>query len=122
MLFTVENAAAMAKRSHAPNSLRNLKPAPVIEETQTAIQSANTKDGARVEIELANVQGQVALASNRLTKALSDPKATSMDLDRLTRVLATLREDERKLSGRSLPPTVKASAQKAKPRGMVQEG
>ncbi len=68
------------------------------------------------ERELKNARKAVALLSTRLLAALSDPEMTPVDIERLQRSLSSAREDERKLAGRSLPPTVKATQAKPSSR------
>lgn len=66
------------------------------------------------EANLTCTRDQITLLTKRLTAALKNLETPSMDIDRLVRSLASLREDERKLSGRSLPPVLKAVQSKEK--------
>lgn len=115
-LFTKENAAEFAKRSHAPTSARyaakiELPTDPVPADKETA-----DADEFR-RLRLARVRKQLDKIDGMLAKE-SDPGK----IDRLASAAIRLNEQERQLSNRSLPPTLKASQVKSKrqPSGGVE--
>lgn len=111
MLINSSNARAMAARSAEVRKRRKLAAGPMAAPTAGLREDAESQ-AAFIEQSLSRVRGQITLLSNRLTVELQNPKADPMTIDRLTRSVSALEETERKLSGRSLPPTIKASPPK----------
>ncbi len=107
--FTTASGSETAKRRWDAERLRKEQQASGKGSPQVDTEANEDARARLLKKQLDEVQEQVALASNRLTNALSDPKASTMDIDRLTRSYATLLERERIIAGRSLPPTVKAT-------------
>lgn len=101
--FTSETAAHHAKKSHEPYSARFVKPIDVDYEGQET-------DEFRRE-RLAIVRAQLK-RFDRLLAANDDPNK----LDRLVSAIAKLNEVERQLSGRPMPPTIKAGGKPSKTR------
>jgi hypothetical protein len=99
MPFTADNAAAAARKSHAPESARfRPKPAP------PACNDVQPADGYALK-SLLRVRAQLDLVNAALTAQLSKPK-TKLDaqaVDRLAAAQMRLAEQERILDGRPLP-------------------
>lgn len=112
MLITAETAREMAKRSVEARAAKKEELAQSLAAAQAQTSTGDSVEDlarAKLETELKNAQNQVALLSKRLTNALEDDGTPPIDVERLQRSLSSAREDERKLAGRSLPPTVKAA-------------
>lgn len=93
--FNSETARLAAIKSHAPTSARNVQPVEVDTEAQQA-------DEFR-RLRLARVRAQLT----SIDKMLADEKDPGK-LDRLASASIRLNEQERQLSNRSLPATIKA--------------
>ncbi len=112
-LFTVANAAEMARRSHAPGSARFRLPEPEKPQPQLIPQSAMDADDfasrrlMRVREQLQRLDDLAALAV--------EPKALKELADATTR----LAEQERILAGRPLPGSRRPSAEPKQPRSWI---
>jgi hypothetical protein len=99
MAFTKENARACALKSHEPTSARFVHP------VEPANEATEADEFRRMR--LARVRAQL----NAIDKAIAGELAGDCDpakLDRLASAAIRLNEQERQLSNRSLPPTLKA--------------
>jgi hypothetical protein len=104
-LFTAENAAEMAKRGALVKEANKIRKAtPELEPNEAEL--FRRMRLSRVRAQLNAIDGLIA----KEMKENCDPAK----LDRLASAAIRLNEQERQLSNRSLPPTLKASQVKAK--------
>ncbi len=104
-LFTAETARIAAKKSHEPTSARYVQPVEPATEPQEADEFRRTR--------LSRVRAQL----NAVDKAIASELASDCDaskLDRLASAAMRLNEQERQLSNRSLPPTLKGETVKSR--------
>ena len=100
-MFTRENAAICARKSHEPTSARFVHPVEVDKEVQEA-------DEFR-RLQLATTRAQL----KRLHKLTSEELDASK-LDRLASATAKFSEIERQLAGRPMPGSLRPTSTKAK--------
>jgi hypothetical protein len=107
------NAAEMARLSHAA---RKAKMAALIERANGVSQAEQDANEFKLS-RLSRVRLQLLMIDNAIEKELK--KSCSLDagkLDRLASAAIRLNEQERQLSNRSLPPTLKANSVPARKR------
>lgn len=98
-LFTAETARLAAIKSHSPDSARNRQieppqPEPIVEQPADEF---HVRRLARVRVQWEALDSMIA------------EETEPAKLDRLIAALARIEEIERRLSSRSLPPTLRAS-------------
>lgn len=110
-MFTAENAAEMGKRGNVALAESKLR-----KRALTADPSQETAEAESFrKIRLLRVRKQL----DSIDRAIDEAMAGIVDpakLDRLASAAIRLNEQERQLSNRSLPPTLKADAKSRKPR------
>jgi hypothetical protein len=113
--LSVDNAREMAERSWKKR--RELKAARLAEEeaARQAIERAQQMV-EKPSIELACARAQLDKCNEKLKALLNNDKAESIDIERLTRSVASLRDQVRILEGRPLPGNRRPGPERA-PRG-----
>ena len=104
--WTKELASALGKRSAAARRAKKLllatgqMSAPQVE---PVVNGATEQPTVAPSVELACARNQLAQANGKLTAALEDDDTEAVNVERLTRAVASLREQVRILEGRPLP-------------------
>lgn len=100
-LITRENAAEMARRGALARKARKLRAVPIDFEPVT------TDEFRRLR--LARVRVQLSAMDKLMDKEIAAKEPDATRIDKLASALIRMNEQERQLSNRSLPPTLKAS-------------
>ncbi len=104
--FSVENAGEMARRAV---QVREARKDAAKQATIAAFVSPEDADKFR-DRRLSRVRLQLNLTDSAIEKELAKRSIDASQLDRLASAAIRLNEQERQLSNRSLPPTLKADA------------
>lgn len=110
-LFTKENAAEMARRSALARETLKARAADPTNEPHEADEFRRMR--------LSRVRAQLNALDKAMADELAKDKLDASKLDRLASAAIRLNEQERQLSNRSLPPTLKANAVAARARRSV---
>ncbi len=105
-MFTSENAAEMARRANDARAARKLSEERAIKRFEEKPPEAEEFRNDR----LTRVRLQLKAIDRTIDRELAKRFPDAAQLDRLASAAARLNEQERQLSNRSLPPTLKANA------------
>lgn len=105
--FTRENASEMARKGNLIRWSRERAKADPVQFAQTESEDFREK-------RLSRVRAQLQAVDRAIEKELGKRDLDASQLDRLASAAIRLNEQERQLSNRSLPPTLKANAAPSK--------